>query len=346
MVNLVFYTVMYTLTKQTTNAYFNSGLDSFYLDQFLKHYAYINPYPEAIIKAPFGIPLRDEQLLPRHISEKTEYYNDWMRPQNFSLSQFGCKIKIDSNRYVAVAAHLEKNNFDKNLDVYTHIFSNIIPHISNSFQLLKKFQKYKWKTNGLSGLWDVKSEAVIFINNEGRVVFANQFAEHLIHEKLFSIRDHGIIFNNSSVNRKFQKSLMAICQNPIMKTSTHEVILTQDENQNDYGIRLVPYLGDISDLNLVATNLAMLVITPLSGIHSINPSDVHRFGQLYGLTEAEEQVVAAIAANIELSEFSKTKNIKIDTARKQLKSALFKTGLRSQKQLVRLIDRFCFLNLK
>lgn len=229
---------------------------------------------------------------------------------------------------------------------YFKALNLLMPHMRKAIRLQLTMSTYKTNNTLLAQSWNSKNTAIFFLKTNYEVIFTNAFAEDLLSKKLYKISNNRLHFTTNKTNQLFYKSLYEISRSDQLHINNQDSFLIQDKDSNDYGVRLMPYLGDVSELNMMSTSLVMVMITPLNGSTLNSPEDVHHFGRLYGLTLAEEQILYALNNEIELSEFAKTKNIKIDTVRKQLKSVLRKTGLRSQKQLIRLIDRFCFLNLK
>ena len=60
----------------------------------------------------------------------------------------------------------------------------------------------------------------------------------------------------------------------------------------------------------------------------------------YGLSEAEIHVRLAVLRHEELKDLAETRGVNPDTVRKQLKSAMAKMDVNSQKELFRMHERF------
>jgi DNA-binding CsgD family transcriptional regulator len=59
----------------------------------------------------------------------------------------------------------------------------------------------------------------------------------------------------------------------------------------------------------------------------------------FNLSEAETQVVGAIASGQSVSEFARRRGVSVNTARNQLRSAMLKAGVSRQVQLAPLLDQ-------
>ncbi|MEX2319623.1 MAG: helix-turn-helix transcriptional regulator, partial [Bauldia sp.] len=70
-----------------------------------------------------------------------------------------------------------------------------------------------------------------------------------------------------------------------------------------------------------------------------SPSDAELLAAALGLTRGAARLLAAIAANDDLRSYAEREGITIHTARFHLRTALARTGARTQAELVRLAVR-------
>ena len=61
---------------------------------------------------------------------------------------------------------------------------------------------------------------------------------------------------------------------------------------------------------------------------------------VFGLTRAEQRLLALLAAGSSLTEVAETLNISIHTARTQLKAIQQKTGWHTQSEIARMVQQF------
>ncbi|MEP3476069.1 MAG: hypothetical protein ABJN57_07620 [Hyphomicrobiales bacterium] len=224
--------------------------------------------------------------------------------------------------------------------------NSLLPHLRKALRLQLQMKELELSSQGLTALWNATQKAIFFIDANKKIIFSNNYAEKLIDSSWLQSSNQALSFTNPHTNKIFQKSLDATLQTKTQVNSNQDAFLAIDSRNNEYGVRVIRYINHDEKLNFSSSFLAMIMITPLGISNSPRLIDLRSFSKLYDLTIAEEQVFIALANDMDLKEFSGIKNIKIDTARKQLKSVLAKTGLNNQKQLVRLIDRYCFLQLQ
>lgn len=110
------------------------------------------------------------------------------------------------------------------------------------------------------------------------------------------------------------------------------------------GVRFMPLT---SGTRISGGSASLFVIfVPMSREHRPTEAEIGQFGGLFGLTPSEQRVVLAVSSGEELSEHARARGVSVDTVRQQMKAVLAKTGRRSQKELLRLVERFCFFQLR
>lgn len=307
-------------------------------DQYQK-----DPRADLIVKQPIGKVIRAEALVSPQQQKKLPGLQKHMK-------RFQCANVVGSN--------LGVSNYDAWLGIGrwppdTPFESDeikrlecLLPHLRKALRLHIHMKEMQLSTQGLTTLWNATNKAIVFIDGHKKIVFSNKCAEALFEKNWLKSVNQTLVFANQTTNKKFQSALSSMFQTQDLDQCPQDTFLATDETDAEYGVRVSRYIGHDKQLNFGSSNLAIVMITPLSMSESPRLIDLRSFSKLYNLTEAEEQVFIALANDMDLKEFSNSKNIKIDTARKQLKSVLTKTGLNNQKQLVRLIDRFCFLQLQ
>lgn len=131
--------------EETTDFFFTSDSDPEWMQKFLSYYIQKNPYPQPLHElAPAGIPLIDDMVLSRDDARKTEYYHGWVKPQGLDITQVGCKITIDKDRFIILGTHVDPKTFDTQIQFYHSVLTTLIPHITRSIkinQILKEQQQ-------------------------------------------------------------------------------------------------------------------------------------------------------------------------------------------------------------
>ena len=311
--------------------------------QYVEDYAPIDLRVPNLMNCNIG-----ETILEHMILNEDEQKN------NFEVSNFlekyelenltGSNLSIDSNWvWFGTARKGEGNIFAADELEKFHL---LIPHIRKSLRLHLSMETIKTQTSSLADLWNYAGKGIVLFNGSGAVCFTNDLAEKLVAQNLICLHQQRLCFNDAQVNKRFQAALRDVLGKPsIWRERVQDSFLVTDEGGRDYGVRLVRHLGELHEMNNVAGVRAILLITALHDARNYSSKEIDCFGDLFGLTEAEKRVVKAVADLENLTEFALQIGLKPDSIRKQLKSAMAKTGVASQKELIRRLERFCFIQM-
>ncbi|MGH8681932.1 MAG: helix-turn-helix transcriptional regulator, partial [Burkholderiales bacterium] len=103
---------------------------------------------------------------------------------------------------------------------------------------------------------------------------------------------------------------------------------------NPHQLLVLPLRPDTPLAGTWQRPLALLIVVDPRAGASVG-LDKHQ--ALFGLTQAEARVAAALAQGKSLEEFARSAHVSTHTARAQLKAALEKTGAHRQAELVRVV---------
>lgn len=223
-----------------------------------------------------------------------------------------------------------------------------MPHIAQSLRLHLHLRDIATQRDMLGQLWHDSGKAVLLVDARGRIRFSNRLAEELIRAGMMQQQEGALAFSDSRTNAALQRAI-ATMRNPTPPSadpaSGTGALVVDARTGRQFGVRLMRQLSGPGEMD-VPGEMILVTVTPLDLEHSFSELELQRFAALFDLTDAELRVVGALAAGEDVESFARARRIKGDTARKQLKAALAKTGSRGQKDLLRRIERFCFLRTR
>lgn len=221
------------------------------------------------------------------------------------------------------------------------VLAAILPHVRRAVRLSLELSSKDPLIGLLANLHARSGKAILVLSATPRLSFANEYAQTLADVGLISVLAGQLSFTDRRAQREFQRILSSwrITRYP----GEPSEFLAYSLDEQCFGVRVHRHLGPIRDLAIPESDKLVVTIVPLADAVKVSSEDVHRFGGLFGMTPAEERVILAVAHDTDLSEYAVTTAVALDTVRKHLKSVLMKTGARSQKQLLRRLERFCFL---
>lgn len=306
----------FDIETQTTPVAHVFGLETNYLLGYQEYYASCNPYPiQSFAKLPLLQVASATTVLSREEAMKTEFYNDWMRPQDITPEHLGCMVHKDEEQMVVLAIAPRGRDLERNSDRYRQQFELLAPHLKRAVAL-SKIRRADPVRGGLPAQF---SCGAILISQTRSVKAVNPPAESLLRDgQLLSIDPLG------KLRIKDSDTHIALI------AAVDSVFARREPLGGPVQCR-IPSTGH--PISLVVLKLPMMV-APLALILIIarRCEDEHRFvGQF---TAAEARLAGALLKGQSLAEFSEQVGISINTARKQLAALFAKTGTNRQAALV------------
>ncbi len=218
-------------------------------------------------------------------------------------------------------------------------FSKFSSHIQRSLQFFIRIQGMKQYTCELEALMNLDDRAVIILDERKRIKYANRYSEILFHRGLIN-RNQDCLYFSTANNKKFDTCISLSGLTREQHRPDQDSFLIYDADNDSYAVRVRKITTENSSSYLPQD--WVVTILPFSNLVTVADDEISRFCSLFGITDAEEKAVAAIVKSIPLHTVAENSNKKGDTVRKQLKSAMNKAHVSSQKQLIQLIERFSY----
>jgi len=226
------------------------------------------------------------------------------------------------------------------------IYNIMLQHVTRALRIHMTERELKLRADGLGGTLSLEDKAVVFLDQNAKVIFSNELAIRLANERTIRLTNDRLALRDIHANKKLTTGLHSLAKGLHDNRLFQEVMIFQNSSGCEYGLRLLPLCGDMLNGDGRVTQQNMVIISNLDTMRKPGPAEISRFASLFGLTLAETRVVEAVATMKELSDYAKARGVSIDTPRKQLKSAMEKIGVHSQKELLRRLERFCFIQMR
>jgi DNA-binding CsgD family transcriptional regulator/PAS domain-containing protein len=298
---------------------------------------YMRDYFPHDIRVPRMTRAHSRQILQdRDVWTETErltspLYHDYQRVHRLFEITGANLSTADQLIWCGFAREEERPFEDKHLD----ILRLVLPHVRQAL-------RHQLERAALAAqrdlLWQHSGRALFLLTPDGRLVFCNAAAEALAGADLYRLAGGRLVFADGHVQDQFARALAAVSRGKAVPAACHAVLVSGSTSGRQFGLRLIAteHAGGVALLGM---------LSPLDET-GFAQSELERFAALFALTAAEIRVVSAVAAGRPLDGLAADLGIQPDTVRKQLKSAMAKAGCRSQKDLIRMIERFCFLALR
>ena len=336
-----------------------SGLDPRALDDYVAHYAQIDPWNEYLGKRPSGRPIVSQAVMDDRVFERTEFCHDFLRRYGIFHAMGGfvvrsgalaflCGVQRSSERGAFAPAELQR-------------LKAFFPHLERAVRIHRRLVQAGGLKDGMTAALDRMPIAAILADRFGRAVWLNRPAEELVrHADGLRLRDRRI---EATANNGISAELRRLILGAAATVATDGAAAprrgsTGGANGHDMasaaeagGLLQLPRPCPLRPLTVMVTPLAvpariadaaldfdlarptalLLVSDPERAVQL--PTD--QLARTFGLTGAEAKLAAALATGTSLTDYADAARITIGTARWYLKQALAKTGAHRQSELVR-----------
>jgi len=308
-------------------------------ERYLKYYAPINPFrgsshrragPSGAWSPAISV---DEDLFEKDFLARSEYFNDFVAPQQIHHLMF-MDLATDGANVATVNIHRPKSS-EQFADKEVRFAEALLPHLVRAFKLGQTFSCLKSVGDDRAAALDLSPQATLIVGADGKVCFANKKAESIIARRdCLRISGGKLVAITADSTRRLQA---------LIQRAT-----TIDPTVRSGGAMALPSsLGSPHSLTvgpLVAERLpvftrgatALISITELNSESEISGKTLQ---DLFGLTPAETRVVRLLLGGAKPKDIAHQSGTSLNTVRAQLASIYRKTDTTGQIELSRLITR-------
>ena len=158
------------------------GYDPRYLDSLDAYYGRINPWGPGVARLPVGraVPnraaLADEDLL------RTEFYGDWLRPQDDIIAGAGAVLERGTSRLTVLSGNIPRRDRDRLEPRLVSLLDRLLPALQHALAVSRTLGLLSLENRVLRDSLDPDIAAVFALDRRGRVHYANARGEQLCEE--------------------------------------------------------------------------------------------------------------------------------------------------------------------
>jgi DNA-binding CsgD family transcriptional regulator len=313
------------------------------LEAFEAHYYATNPWLPRKMRKPSGVLHRTEELYPEEELVKTEFYNDWLVPNDL-FKGFG--ISLFNDRRFGFLSIVRSRRAGPPAADELQLLARLTPHLQRALQIHERFPiSHRLATAALSVL-DELSRAVVFVGRGRRVIHVNRAAERIL-----AGRD-GLCLDGKGACRASRAAEQALLDRLLDGaiggrwrgegdgSSSGGVMLVQrPSGARAFGLVVAPMPSPPAGLAAAQVAAAILISDPEADSAALR--DILR--QLYPLSEQEAELAVRIAEGERLEEAAGNVGVTYQTARSYLKSIFMKLGVHRQAELASFVQKLAAL---
>ena len=281
-----------------------------------------------------SIAVRGEDIASEGLLIGSDFYRDWLAPQELFHSMFQVLMRRDGGHIVCAVSRSESGGrFD---DDVMEIFRREAAHLSRALEIHDILCRTTMEREAALAALDQVHVGVIFVDDHGKILESNRIANEVLAENDGLMVDrHGLKGRTREATAGL-KELIGLATRPdgqgdVMATDTISLERSFDLPDLAVTICRLPLVGRFLGTNRRA---AAIHITSPERRFALDPKKLR---QLYKLTPAESRLAALLAQGLRLEDVAADLGVSLNTVRTHLKRIFSKTGTDRQAELVRLI---------
>ncbi|CAH2599059.1 HTH luxR-type domain-containing protein [Rhodovastum atsumiense] len=307
------------------------GADPSFHASYFAHYAAINPLAARAHAAPVGSVLTDQMLMPTADYQRSEFFNDWARPQDFKAMM---NTRLENTDEAKICVGLTRSSRADEFDAGDIALQRrLTPHFRRSIRAYFRLAE-AWASGQAMGVaLDRMRRGVIGLDPAGRIVFANEAARTLLTTGDALLVEHGLLAARRPDLTSSLRRMIGLAANG---EATKGLILPRRDEGSSLFLETVPVGRSATLPSLGARPAVLLMITDPE--NELGPT-ADRLRTLYGLTAREAAVAVRAARGEGLDSVADVLGMASNTARSHLKKIFDKTETHRQAELSWLLAR-------
>lgn len=303
------------------------GFDQNVNQRYLREGVEEDPFRKAMEEAPLGKIQASHEIIGDRAFERSEHYQHVFRP-NGNFYAMGGHFERRFHKAVYVGVHRPRTGgpFSKRERQLLGFFP---PHLRRAVRLMGTLNQMETALQQARAALDQLPFGVWLVDQQLRCDWANRPAEEAMRTGAFGLKLHfdHLRLTNGIEAQRFSAAVTAI-------TRGDRSVETVRLGLTGASLLLVAHESLPPTHLLSGLNSQGLLIFLLDPERPLVP-DTERLRTLYGLTPAEIRLLVQLLCGRNLQEASGSLAISIHTARCQLKTAMQKTGVSRQTELLR-----------
>ena len=310
------------------------GDDPDYTRLYFERYAAINPVNPAQFLVDLGVVKSALDLVPRHELVETRFYREWAEPQGYVDNVFVIVDK-SATSYAALAVSRDQQTGVVDAQARRRM-SLLAPHVRRAVLIGNVLDLRIAEAAMFTDMVAALSSAVIFVDAQAQIVFANAAAQTLLAE--------------GTMLRRVERSLAAV--DPDADRTLRGVFASAvngDAAVGSNGVALLlpndgpdRWLAHVLPLNSGTRQRASTTYSAIAAVFvrkaaPDTPSGLETAAKLYGLTASELRVLQSVVDVGGVRSVAQTLGISDATVKTHLQHLFEKTGTRRQTDLVKLV---------
>ena len=300
-------------------------------ERYAAYYHRVNPIWRHVLSAPVGSVQTDTMMVPRREFARTEFFNDFLIPQDLG-SMLGAATNVGHSRQLSVVVQ-RRREFERD---EIALYRRLLPHLQRAVQLNVKLELLNLQCAASAELLHRLDRGACLVDAAARVLFANPEAEHLMTSGGGLRVVNGTMRAQSASDTAKLHVLIAGCTGHGGGNEDGGLLsLARGPHRSPITVSVLPFRRE----EPVLLSQRPVAIVFISDPDRTPAPPAARIKLLHGLTPAETAFAIEIVKGDGIQACADRLSISRATARTHLSHIFRKTSTRRQAELVRLLSR-------
>lgn len=323
---------------QTENYFgiITGGHDPEAVKQFESYYGELNAWMPRFSSGSTGEVMHSQEMCSLEEIEKTEFYHDWVRPNDDIVGGGGAVLFNDQSRGLFIGGNIRRKDIPALEDRWIDLIRLLTPNLQQAFEISRTLEGMS--IENLTLLDEAGPKVSIFIlDGQGVIRYASKIAEQLLSRgEILGIDIRSRLrFINAGATLRLQAAIEAVSRGQSVLSNAFSVTA----EPISYHCRVTRFFPDGLSSSpfgrVYDVDQLCLMVTLKPVLQTTDHVEVLRRELSLSLREA--QVSIALTKGLALDEIADNHQVSIHTVRNQIKSAMSKLNVRRQTDLVRTI---------
>jgi DNA-binding CsgD family transcriptional regulator len=303
------------------------GIEDDFVANYQRHYHNINPIWERTITSPIGAVHTDAMVMPRVDFVRTEFFNDFLRPQGV-VSMLGTTVQSDQRRQAVLSVHGATEFGDE----HRLLHAKLSPHLRRAVEIGRGLALRQIESLVSNEVLDQIGHGVLAVDHKAKILFANAKAQHLLYNGDLRAQN-GIVLGQFAGETEQLHGMIKVCAKPIKQSGIGGTMsLSRRHAAASMEVVVAPLNCEVPWL-VVDRPIAVVVVKEPDA-KRLSASELK---DRFGLTPAEAKFADEIVKGDGVKAVASRLGVSATTARTHLARIFAKTGTHRQAELVRLL---------
>jgi len=273
-----------------------------------------------------------EDWIDRDLFERSEYYNDFLRPQDIYTGLFVRLATVGSKvATVSIGRSRAADFFDAEALATA---SRLQPHLIRAYQLGREVGALRYERDDLADVLDGCEAGVVLLDADANILFANRAAARLIRDgRSLASSGRRLVATHAESTRRLQ-ALVRLASDPAVARGG-SIGIERADDLRPLQLTVTPARSErVRGVGPTASAIAWVV-----DLARRDAPDERTLRDVLKLTAAEARVAARLLTGASPDETASALDLSVFTVRAHIRRLFEKTGARRQAELVALLAR-------